>query len=145
MALKKTVLNTSTTRAPLPRIQPAEGPGAVVQIPMETGSATWAIGTLISVITASGLGAEYNEAANGVTEEIYGVLINEITLDSSDNVIANVMVRGSAHIADIINAGGDDAAAYTGATAANIRAALKTSAVRERGLHIDGLDAWGTA
>ena len=139
MAIKKTVLVTETTRAPLPRMQPAQGPGAVVQIPLETGSATLAPATAIGIVTASGLGAVFDQSAVDGTGAVYGFILNEVTQDGSDNVVANVMIQGMVHVQDVI-----DAATYPNTTAAQLRTDLRLAAVREKGLFIDGLDARDT-
>lgn len=138
MTLQTNELYSQATQSPEPRIQPAEGPGAVVTKQFASGSGTLAVGTPVSV-TAAGLmtkivpaGTAHASTTATHIETIYGIVYpTAVTLNGSGEVHGQVMLMGSAHREDIETA--------MGGASANLLLCLRNPFVRYRGLHIDGL------
>lgn len=137
-------LYAETTRGPLVRLQPAEGPGAVVVKTMAAGSAgTLPRGTPIYVDTTTGFGAKIIPgSATALETDIWGFLMADVVLNGTNEVLAVVMQAGSVHYDDILAI---QAAGTLAGTEANLKTALRKPLMRARGLHVDGLDLLGGA
>lgn len=139
MALQSNPLYTETTRGPLPRIQPDNGPGAIRTVQIAAGGAvTYPAGTMFYIAVATGLATLIvPTAAIGATNVIDCVLLSPITFTGAGEIIAPVMVRGAIHFDEVeaLRVAG----VYGGATAAQMRDVCRQPDVRRRGIVIEGL------
>lgn len=130
-----------TTRGPLPRIQPDEGPGAVRVGVFISASDTLPVGTPICVVPASGLIdiTDPDEGSNAWETVIEGfVWPSPIVRSGSGEVTGTYMRRGSIHYDEVLAL----LTQLTG-TAQQLKDMLRKPGVRNAGLHIDGLDKLG--
>ena len=138
MALQTNELYSETTRGALPRVQPAEGPGAVMTRAFASGSGTLAVGCPV-YINASGYVAKLAPAGTAhatapAAEIVCGIVWPAaVTLNGSGEVLGTVMLKGSAHLEDVGTAHG------TSITDANFLLALRNPKTRLAGITIEGL------
>lgn len=72
--------------------------------------------------------------ANGLAD-VHGIIWpRDVKVLTAGEVLGAIMIRGNAHVGDIISDGG---------TVAQLKTALRDPLIRNKGLHIDGLDAKG--
>ena len=149
MAINQQEYYQETSRGALPRLQPAEGPGAVVVKTWKAGTAALRnAGTAVYLDTTDGTVdiVDFDASAGTDPGIVYGFLlhpINSLGAGGSNDVACSIMIRGEAHYADIAAAAtraqygvSDDAAG-----SALIRTGLRAAALRDKGLYISGLDA----
>lgn len=145
MALNTNELYSRVTTSPLPRIQPAEGPGAVQVRQFAGGTAeTLPIGTPV-YCNGSGLvakivpaGTAHASVANTSAEAIFGfVYPYPVTTAASGEVHGTVMTKGSVQYEDVLAI---QTAGTIASTETNLKLCLRHPIVRYRDLHIAGLD-----
>lgn len=130
-----------TTRGPLARMQPSEGPGAVRVGVFISASDTLPVGTPICVVPASGLLdiCDPDEGTNAWEIVIEGFVWPQPVIRSgSGEVTGTYMKMGQIHYDDVLSL----LTQLTG-TAQQLKDMLRKPAVRQNGLHIDGLDKLG--
>lgn len=137
MALITNELYSQTSRAALPRIQPAEGPGSVVARSFKAGTAqTLVVGTPL-YIDANGEmvklapGATAHATAPVTETPVAFVWPTDVVTHGTLEVLGTVMLKGQIHV--------DDVATAMGGSSANLLHNLRNPKVRYAGLHIDGL------
>lgn len=143
MTLNDNPLYSETTRGPLPRIQPARGPGAVVAGTFAGGTAeTLPVGTPLYIVAGSGLWAKcVPTAAPGVSAQIFGIVYPvAVTTAASGEVIGTVMKRGMINYQEIYKLGPDGSAVLAGIRQEIADLCRQPSNV-ERGIIIEGLTA----
>ena len=142
MAIQTNQLYSESTRGPLPAIQPAQGPGALVTRTFGAGSDTLPVGIPVCIVPATGLldVCDPDQASTNLHElVVYGfVYPAPITRSASGEVLGTVMLKGSIHY-DVIAA---HLTQLTG-TAQQLKDMLRAPAVQARGLFIDGLTKAG--
>lgn len=153
MTIKDVDLYSETTRKGLPAIQPAPGPGSVVPITFDAvaGGGTLAVGTPIYKAGATGLGNKcVPTAASGESLEIYGfVYPTPIVLDDSGgddlNTVGTVMQKGSItyEFLEALRNGTETGTSEIAGNAQELKDMLRKLAVKDRGIHIDGLTKIG--
>lgn len=144
MALQQQEYYTTTSRGALPRLQPAEGPGSVVIVPFNAGTAKLRnAGLAVYMELATGVVDILDGAGTVGTEDatLFGILLHPVNSHASDDVLCSVMIRGEAHYDDVWAAA---TPTEYGSDAAQFREILRNAAVRNAGLHISGLDALGS-
>lgn len=149
MTLETHELYSESTRGPLPRIQPDEGPGAVVVRTFATaaGADLLKVGCPVYIDATSGhvkrvVPAGTAHASATVVEQIHGIIWpSDVKLDATNEVLATVMFKGSIHIDELTSALNADAAGTLGTTTptANQLLAYRNPVTRYRGIHIEGL------
>ena len=143
MALATNQLYSETTRGPLPRIEPAKGPGAVtVRTFAGVTGATLPIGCPCYVEAATGLLKKIVPGANAATNLIF------VIVWPAPRVLA---ATGSAHLGAVMEKGslhheGPDALRAAGTlagTAQQLKDNCRQPSNRERGIVIEGLTLIG--
>lgn len=140
MALNDNQLYSQTTRGPLLRIQPAEGPGSLVPMTFAGGTAeTLPVGTPIYVVAATGYVAKCVPTATpGVSAQIFGIVYPvAVTTAASGEVLGTVMKRGSIHYDDM-KAAAFDTSVLAG-TEQEFKDLCRQPTNVERGIIIEGL------
>lgn len=133
MAFNTNELFSSATRAAFPRAQPFQHGIQPKTLAADAGGPTTiALLSPMAVVTASGQWVLWANAGADGSEIIRGFLWEPdgIATSATEEVLANIFLRGVVHLDDIPVVGG---------TLAQLKAALQTG-VRERGLIIDGLE-----
>jgi hypothetical protein len=146
-ALASNPLYSQSTRGPLPTLLPQGRPDAVVTKTFAASAGateTLEIGTPIYVAAATGF-AHKLVPGSGTAEqtEVFGfVYPAAVTIKATGDgeVLGTVMILGEATWADIRAL---QVAGKLAGTEAQLKTALRKSIVRERGLHINGLDLLG--
>ena len=106
-------------------------PTAILPKTLAAGSGTLARLTPVAYNTSTDKWVAWtNGGANG-TGTISGFLNEEVTLDASDELIANVILTGKIHAADV--------ALPSGESQGNLDTALKAASLREKGMIVQGL------
>jgi hypothetical protein len=137
MTLLTNELYSSNTRGPLPRIQPAEGPGSVVARVFKAGTAeTLEVGTPLYVDANGEMvklvpGATAHATAPVTETPVAFIWPTAVTTHGTLTVHGTVMLKGQIHV--------DDVATAMGGSSANLLHNLRNPKVRYAGLHIDGL------
>lgn len=143
MALANNDLYSESTRGPLPRIQPRNGPGASVRraFAAVAGGPTLPIGTPCYVEAATGLLKKIVPGALAATNDIYAIVWPAaITLDATNSVLGNVMEAGSIHFDELEAL---RAAGTLAGTAQQLKDVCRKPSNRTRGIIIEGLDLIG--
>jgi hypothetical protein len=149
MPLATNNLYSENTRAGLPAIQPAEGPGAVDKVAFAgvgvAGSVTLRPGTPVYVQVANGNYSVIDAtAALGATNDIFGIVWPEAVVlpAAGTEVLGTIMIRGAVDFAvlEALRVAG----AFGAATAAQLRDVCRKPTNRERGIRIENLDKLGT-
>lgn len=146
MTLNVNQLYSESSRGPLPRIQPAAGPGALMAKTFAGGTAeTLPIGTPVYVVAATGFFAKCVPTATpGVSAQIYGIVYPApVITAASGEVIGTVMLKGSIHYREIYALGAGGGGAVLAGTDQEIADLCRQPSNVERGIHIDGLTAIG--
>jgi len=154
MALATNQLYGEAARGPLKRIQPDQGPGAVVTRLFKTGngtsgSITLPVGTPVYIEAATGFMVKVDpSAALGATNAVAGIVWpSEVTISgaASTEVHGTVMLRGSVHYDDIapLSAGYSPAGTVLLGTLQQLKDILRQPSVRERGIYVEGLTLLG--
>jgi hypothetical protein len=148
MALATNQLYTENSRAGLPAIQPAEGPGAVDKVAFAgvgaAGSVTLQPGTPVYVQVANGTYSVIDPTvALGATNDIFGIVWPAAVVlpAAGTEVLGTIMIRGAVDFA-VLEA--LRAAGAIGGTAAQLRDVCRKPTNRERGIRIENLDKLGT-
>jgi hypothetical protein len=141
MTLLNNDLYSESTRAGLPAIQPARGPGSVVPRTFTAAADTLPVGTPVCVVPATGFMdiCDPDEGSNAWETEVYGfVWPAAIVRSGSAEVIGTVMMKGSIAYSVVL-------ALLTQLTGTEQQLAnmLRKPAVQEGGLFIDGLTRAG--
>lgn len=151
MALETNELYKSATQAAFPRIQP-EGPAGVQPKTLDEAGVGLAtvlpVGTPVCFNTATNTWVPWADVAGAGTNKervIRGfVYPREITIPanaSGDETIGNILLRGQIHYDDIVTALGQLVPAVTTTNLATaLRGIAGEPALRELGLHVQGLD-----
>lgn len=154
MAIKDVDLYAETTRKGLAAIQTAPGPGSVVPITFDAvaGGGTLAVGTPIYKAGATGLALKCDPTAAPANEalDIYGfVYPTPIVLDDSggddNDTVGTVMTKGSIpyDFLEALRDGTETGTAEFLGSAQELKDMLRKKAVKDRGIHIDGLTKVG--
>lgn len=143
MVLQPNQLYSENTRAGLPAIQPAEGPGAVEKVAFAAGAVTLQPGTPVYVAVATGLYSVIDPTvALGATNDIFGIVWPAaVTLNASGEVLGTIMIRGAVDFAvlEALRAAGG-----IGGTNQQLKDVCRKPTNRERGIRIENLDKLGT-
>lgn len=131
-----------TTRGPLPRVHPAQGPGASVAVLFAAGTALLAPGTPVYKAAATGFVTKLDPSSvTAEHKEIYGVVWpHEVQLLAGGEVHGVIMTRGSVNYDDLEAL---RAAGTLAGTAQQLKDVLRNDLHRQRGIHIEGLDKLG--
>lgn len=146
MTLATNDLYTESTRGPLKRIQPANGPGAVRTRAFAGGTLLLPVGTACYVVAATGFLAPIDgNAALGVTNDIYAIVWPApVQLVSGSEVLGVVMEMGAIDFEELEAIRLLDVfGAVAGATAQKLKDICRKPSNRERGIIIEGLDLIG--
>lgn len=127
------------TRGTQIRVQPNEGPGALVPKTFAANGAApiLAAGTPVYADATTGFWAKIVPAGTAYAsataiEQVQGIVWpTAIQTHATDEVIGTVMLRGSAHI--------DDVATAFGGSTANFLLACRNPVTRYRGIFLEGL------
>lgn len=144
MTLNTNQLYSETTRGPLPRIQPARGPGALVAGTFAGGTAeTLPVGTPLYIVAATGLWAKCVPTASpGVSAQIFGIVYPvAVTTAASGEVIGTVMKKGMINYQEIYKLGTTGGGAVLAGTDQEIADLCRQPTNVERGIIIEGLTA----
>lgn len=143
MALATNQLYSETTRGPLPRIEPAKGPGAVtVRTFAGVTGATLPIGCPCYVEAATGLLKKIVPGANAATNLIFAIVWPApivLAATGSEN-LGTVMEKGSIHYEELEAL---RAAGTLAGTAQQLKDNCRQPSNRERGIVIEGLTLIG--
>lgn len=132
MALKKTELFNSTSRAATLRFVPAND--AIQPKEFATGSTTLVPGLPVARNSSTGKWVVWANAGANETNIIRGFIWpDDVVLDASDEVLGNLMLGGTLHRDDVVIPGGE--------TQGNLDIAL-ASGLRERGFIVQGLETF---
>lgn len=142
MALITNDLYSETTRGPLKRIQPDQGPGAVVQREFAAGSAgTLPVGTPVYVVAATGLLAKVVPGALSAVNDIHGIVYPaDVVLNGTDEVLGTVMLKGMVHYEEIEAL---RAAGTLAGTAQQVKDMCRKPSNITRGIFVEGLSKLG--
>lgn len=129
-----------TTSGAQIRVQPAEGPGALVvkQFAANGAAPILPAGCPVYADSTTGFWAKIvpagttTYAAATAIEQVMGIVWpKDIQLHATNEVLGTVMLRGSAHI--------DDVATAFGGSTANFLTACRNPSTRFRGIFLEGL------
>lgn len=128
-----------TTRGAQIRVQPAEGPGALVvkQFASNVGAVILPAGCPVYADATTGFWAKIvpagtPHASATAIEQVQGIVWpTDIQTVNGSEVLGTVMLRGSAHI--------DDVATAFGGSTANFLLACRNPVTRYRGIFLEGL------
>jgi len=131
MTLRDNELYEDTSRDPFPRISPETV--KVKTFAADASETELKVGTPVAFDTGNDNWVVWSASGTGDVDEIKGFIYPDaVTLDASDESLAQVMLRGTIHF--------DDIELPDGESATDLREALRTDCL-ERGLIIDGLEA----
>lgn len=142
MAIQTNQLYSESSRAGLPAIQPAAGPGAVITRTFTAAADTLPVGMPVCIVPTTGLidVCDPDQTSTNLHElEVYGfVYPAPITRSAGGEVLGTIMVKGSIDYSVV-------AAHLTQLTgsAQQLKDMLRRPAVQEGGLFIDGLTKAG--
>lgn len=150
MALATNELYSESSRGPLPRIQPAEGPGAVTNraFAAVAGAPTLPVGTPIYIAAATGLANKIVPGALAATNDIWGIVWPEaikLADTGGGEVLGRVMEKGSIHYKDIeaLSVSATPAGTVLAGTLQQLKDCCRKPSNRTRGIVIEGLDLIG--
>lgn len=144
MALETNELYNEQTRDDQKRLFPDANVGVRPRMLVAvSGGASLLQGTPLAVHTTTGLWHVYTQGGANGLGTISGILMEDITInDSGSNnteTLAQVMLGGRLHRDDVNTA--EIRALLNGSPSeANLDAALRAPTMREKGLHVEGLD-----
>jgi hypothetical protein len=143
MALATNQLYSETTRGPLKRIQPADGPGSVQSRAFANvaGAPTLPVGTPCYVEASTGLLKKIVPGALAATNDIFCIVYPfDVKLDATGEVLGTVMFQGAVDFAELEAL---RAAGTLAGTAQELKDVARKPSNQERGIIIEGLDKIG--
>ncbi len=143
MALETNELYNSNTQGDQLRLYPADAGIRPKMFAAVTGGATLVQGTPVAFNTSTNLWVVFEQGGSNGTNVISGILmeggaINDSGSDNTETLL-NVMVAGRLH-RDDVNTAAIRALLGGSPTEGNIDTALRAASMREKNMHVEGLD-----
>ncbi len=143
MALETNELYSEATRDDQLRLFPHDAGVRPKAFAAVSGGATLPQGTPCAFNTSTGLWVVWTQGGTNGTAVISGIIMEEATInDSGSNnteTLVNVMILGELH-RDDVNTAAIRAVLGGTPTEGNLDTALRAATMREKGLHVQGID-----